>query len=76
MPGQDVTESTPQEAQESQTRPPRQRRLHLREITAEADNYDGLGADLKAARLRNGLDLAEVADEIRIRRVHLQAMEE
>lgn len=76
MPGQDVTESTPQEAQESQTRPPRQRRLHLREITAEADNYDGLGADLKAARLRNGLDLAEVADEIRIRRVHLHAMEE
>lgn len=76
MPGQDVTESTPQEAHESQTRPPRQRQLRLREFTAEAGNYDGLGAELKAARLRKGLDLAEVAGEIRIRRVHLRAMEE
>ena len=76
MPGQDVTERTPQEAHESQARPTHQKRLRLREITAEAKKYDGLGADLKAARVRNGLDLAEVADEIRIRSVHLHAMEE
>jgi len=50
--------------------------LHLREVAAEASNYDGLGGDLKAARVRNGLDLAEVAEELRIRRVHIHAMEE
>ena len=76
VPGQDMTERTSQEAHESQSRPPRQRRLHLREVTTEAGDYDGLGADLKAARVRNGLDLAEVSDELRIRRVHLHAMEE
>ena len=48
----------------------------MREVTAEASNYDGLGADLKAARVRNGLDPAEVAAELRIRRVHIHAMEE
>ena len=71
-----MTERTSHEARESQTRPSHQRRLHLREVTAEASNYDGLGADLKAARVRNGFDLAEVADELRIRRVHIHAMEE
>ena len=48
----------------------------MREVTAEPGNYDGLGADLKAARVRNGFDLAEVAEELRIRRVHIHAMEE
>ena len=71
-----MTERTSHEARESQKRPSRQRRLHLREVTAEASNYDGLGADLKAARVRNGLDPAEVAEELRIRRVHIHAMEE
>jgi cytoskeleton protein RodZ len=71
-----MTERTSHEARESQKRPSHQRRLHLREVTAEASNYDGLGADLKAARVRNGLDLAEVAEELRIRRVHIHAMEE
>ena len=71
-----MTERTSHEARESQKRPSHQRRLRLREVTAEASNYDGLGADLKAARVRNGLDLAEVAEELRIRRVHIHAMEE
>ena len=55
---------------------PQHRRLHLREVTAAASNYDGLGADLKAARVRNGLDLVEVAEELRIRGAHLHAIEE
>ena len=76
VPGQSMTESTSQEAQENQTRPLRRRRLHLREVTVETSGYDGLGADLKAARERKGLDLREVADELRIRHVHLQAIEE
>ena len=71
-----MTERTSHEARESQKRPSHQRRLHLREVAAEASNYDGLGGDLKAARVRNGLDLAEVAEELRIRRVHIHAMEE
>jgi len=48
----------------------------LREVTAETGNYDGLGADLKAARVRNGFNLEEIAEELRIRRVHIHAMEE
>ena len=50
--------------------------MHLREVTVETSGYDGLGADLKAARERKGFDLAAVADELRIRHVHLQAIEE
>ncbi len=45
-------------------------------MPAEVDIYDGVGTDLKAARVRKGLDLADIADELRIRRVHLQAIEE
>ena len=71
-----MTERTSSEAQQSQTPPSRQRRLHLREVTTAASNYDGLGADIKAARVRNGLDLAEVAEELCIRRTHLHAIEE
>lgn len=48
----------------------------MREVTSETSNYDGLGADLKAARVRTGLDLTEVAEELRIRRAHLHAIEE
>ena len=48
----------------------------MREVTVETSGYDGLGADLKAAREHKGLDLREVADELRIRHVHLQAIEE
>ena len=48
----------------------------MREVNAESSNYDGLGADLKAARVRNGFDLAEITEELRIRRGHIQAMEE
>ena len=61
---------------ESLARPSRARRLHFHEVSAETDNYDGLGADLKAARVRDGLDLSEISDKLRIRRAYLAAIEE
>ena len=40
------------------------RRLHLREVAgeyADYDNYDGIGAELKAARNRSGQSLRDLA---------------
>ncbi len=37
---------------------------------------DGFGARLRAARQARGLDLVEIADELKIRRCYLQALEE
>lgn len=71
-----MTDPPSQAALESPARPARTRRLHFHEVSAEADNYDGLGADLKAARVRDGLDLPEVAGKLRIRRAYLAAIEE
>ena len=71
-----MTDPPSQAASESPARPSRPRRLHFHEVSAEADNYDGLGADLKAARVRDGLDLPEVAGKLRIRRAYLAAIEE
>ncbi len=54
------------------------RRLHLREVSAEFEDaaYDGIGADLRATRVRNGLDLVGVARALRIRLEYLLALEE
>ncbi len=54
------------------------RRLHLRAAggTDVRSSYDGIGADLKAARLRRDLRLSDVAAKLRIREVYLAAMEE
>ncbi len=71
-----MTDPPSQAALESPARPSRTRRLHFHEVSAEAGNYDGLGADLKAARVRDGLDLPEVAGKLRIRRAYLAAIEE
>jgi cytoskeleton protein RodZ len=52
------------------------RRLHLREI-AEADApLDTVGQDLRNARTRKGEDLAQVAAILKIRKDHLDALEE
>ena len=51
------------------------RRLHLREVSSEFDDYDGIGADLKAGRVRLGKDTADLAEILRIRLEHLQAIE-
>lgn len=54
-----------------------QRRIHLREISDEADSpLETVGQDLRAARLRRGDDLASVSRALKIRKDHLEALEE
>jgi cytoskeleton protein RodZ len=53
------------------------RRLHLREISGDSDAPLGtVGQDLRAARLRLGDDLATVSSTLKIRKDHLEALEE
>lgn len=53
------------------------RRIHLREISGEADTpLETVGQDLRAARLRRGDDLATVSRALKIRKDHLEALEE
>lgn len=54
-----------------------QRRIHLREISGEADTpLETVGQDLRAARLRRGDDLASASKALKIRKDHLEALEE
>jgi cytoskeletal protein RodZ len=57
---------------------PGKRRLHLRDVEGgEAGaTYDGVGADLRAARVRAGKELGDIARALRIGRAQLQAIEE
>ena len=54
------------------------RRLHLRDVTGVADTepYNGIGTEMRAARLRTGVDLPVAAAELRISFQYLQAIEE
>jgi cytoskeleton protein RodZ len=52
------------------------RRLHLREVSSEFDDYDGIGADLRAGRVRLGQDIPDLANILRIRSEHLLAVEQ
>jgi cytoskeleton protein RodZ len=53
------------------------RRLHLREISSDADApLESVGQDLRAARLRHGEDLASVYTRLKIRSDYLEAIEE
>src|SRR5580698_3968486 len=53
------------------------KRIHLREISGEADApLETVGQDLRAARLRRGDDLATVSKALKIRKDHLEALEE
>ncbi len=53
------------------------RRIHLREITGEGElPLETVGQDLRAARLRRGDDLATVSRALKIRKDHLEALEE
>src|SRR5579862_3767319 len=53
------------------------KRIHLREISGEADApLETVGQDLRAARLRRGDDLAAVSRALKIRKDHLEALEE
>jgi cytoskeleton protein RodZ len=53
------------------------RRIHLREISGDLDApLETVGQDLRAARLRRGDDLATVSRSLKIRKDHLEALEE
>ena len=53
------------------------KRIHLREISGEAETpLETVGQDLRAARLRRGDDLATVSRALKIRKEHLEALEE
>src|ERR1700743_3569423 len=52
-------------------------RIHLREITGDGElPLETVGQDLRAARLRRGDDLATVSKALKIRKDHLEALEE
>ena len=53
------------------------RRIHLREISGDSEApLETVGQDLRAARLRRGDDLATVSRSLKIRKDHLEAVEE
>ena len=53
------------------------RRLHLREISETSDvPLETIGQDLRTARLRKGEDLAAIAAALKIRKDHLESLEE
>jgi len=53
------------------------RRIHLREISGDREApLETVGQDLRAARLRRGDDLATVSRSLKIRKDHLEAVEE
>jgi cytoskeleton protein RodZ len=53
------------------------RRLHLREISEEADApLETVGQDIRTARQRKGEDLSTVSRALKIRKDHLEALEE
>lgn len=53
------------------------RRIHLREISGdEASPLQTVGQDLRAARLRRGDEIAQVSRALKIRKDHLDALEE
>ncbi|MCH8188128.1 MAG: helix-turn-helix domain-containing protein, partial [Proteobacteria bacterium] len=53
-------------------------RLYLREVSPSDDDgpYEGIGTDLRAARVETGVDIAAVADNLRISKGYLEAIEE
>jgi cytoskeleton protein RodZ len=67
-----VTRLTLEEGGETKSR-----RIHLREISDDTDApLETVGQDLRAARLRRGDDLATVSKSLKIRKDHLEAIEE
>lgn len=53
------------------------RRIHLREISGDSDGpAETVGQELRAARLRRGDEIAQVSRALKIRKDHLEALEE
>jgi cytoskeleton protein RodZ len=68
-----MTKVTPLNADEKSGR----RRIHLREISGDSETpLETVGQDIRAARLRRGDDLATVSRALKIRKDHLEAVEE
>jgi len=68
-----MTKITPLNADDKSGR----RRIHLREISGDSDMpADTVGQELRAGRLRRGDDLATVSRDLKIRKDHLEAVEE
>jgi cytoskeleton protein RodZ len=54
-----------------------ERRLHLRAVSDDrAPRYQGIGSEFAAARMQAGMEVAQVAAALRIRKEHLAAIEE
>jgi cytoskeleton protein RodZ len=52
------------------------RRIHLREISGDTESpLETVGQDLRAARLRRGDEIAQVSRALKIRKDHLEALE-
>src|ERR1700685_783791 len=52
------------------------RRIHLREISGDSESpLETVGHDLRAARLRRGDEIAQVSRTLKIRKDHLEALE-
>lgn len=69
-----MTKLTPMAANEDDSAS--RRRIHLREISGDADApLETVGQDLRAARIRRGDDLAAVSRSLKIRKDHLDALE-
>ncbi|MFO1246791.1 MAG: helix-turn-helix domain-containing protein [Alphaproteobacteria bacterium] len=52
------------------------RRIHLREISGDSESpLETVGQDLRAARLRRGDEIAQVSRALKIRKDHLEALE-
>ncbi len=55
---------------------PKGRRIHLREISGDSESpLETVGQDLRAARLRRGDEIAAVSRALKIRKDHLEALE-
>lgn len=74
LPAAGMTKITPMAANEDDGSS--RRRIHLREISGDADApLETVGQDLRAARIRRGDDLAAVSRVLKIRKDHLDALE-
>jgi cytoskeleton protein RodZ len=74
-PGEAMSTLTPMSLDEEGG--PNRRRIHLREITGDGElPLETVGQDLRAGRLRRGDDLATVSKALKIRKDHLEALEE
>ena len=56
--------------------PLKTRRIHLREISGDSEGAaETVGQELRAARLRRGDEIAQVSRALKIRKDHLEALE-